>query len=125
MIWKDTWTLMFMPAVFAIPKTWKQPKCPTTDEWIKKLPCMLQKCYSVIKKEWHNDINKEEPGDYHTKQSTSERERQIPDMWNQNDGTDEQMNISMKQKQTHRHRDKICSCQGRGAWEREGLGAWD
>ena len=35
-----------------------------------------------------------------------------------------QMNSSMKQKQTHRHREQICGCQegGRG---RAGLGVWD
>ena len=27
---------MFTAAVFTIAKTWKQPKCPLTDEWIKK-----------------------------------------------------------------------------------------
>ena len=28
---------MFIAALFAIAKTWKQPKCPLTDEWIKKI----------------------------------------------------------------------------------------
>ena len=28
---------MFTAAVFTIAKTWKEPKCPSTDEWIKKL----------------------------------------------------------------------------------------
>ena len=28
---------MFILAVFKIAKTWKQPKCPSTDEWIKKM----------------------------------------------------------------------------------------
>ena len=36
-IWKDTWTLMFTAALFTIAKTWKPPKCPLTDEWIKKM----------------------------------------------------------------------------------------
>ena len=26
---------MFIAALFTIAKTWKQPKCPSTDEWIK------------------------------------------------------------------------------------------
>uniref|UniRef100_A0A9L0IET0 Uncharacterized protein n=1 Tax=Equus asinus TaxID=9793 RepID=A0A9L0IET0_EQUAS len=29
-------TPMFTAALFTIAKTWKQPKCPSTDEWIKK-----------------------------------------------------------------------------------------
>ena len=28
---------MFIAALFTIGKTWKQPKCPSTDEWIKKM----------------------------------------------------------------------------------------
>ena len=34
---KDTCTSMFIAAVFTIVRSWKQPKCPSTDEWIKKL----------------------------------------------------------------------------------------
>ena len=33
-IWKDTCT-MFIAVLFTIAKTWKQPKCTSTDEWIK------------------------------------------------------------------------------------------
>jgi hypothetical protein len=28
---------MFIPALFIIAKLWKQPRCPITDEWIKKM----------------------------------------------------------------------------------------
>ena len=34
---KDTCTTMSIVALFTIVKTWKQPKCPVTDEWIKKM----------------------------------------------------------------------------------------
>ena len=34
---KDICTPMFTTALFIIAKTWKQPKCPSTDEWIKKM----------------------------------------------------------------------------------------
>ena len=34
---KDTCTPMFIAALFTTPRTWKQPGCPSTDEWIKKL----------------------------------------------------------------------------------------
>ena len=37
LIGKDTCTPMFIAALFIIAKIWKQPKCPPTDEWIKKL----------------------------------------------------------------------------------------
>ena len=33
---RDTYTPMFIAALFTIAKTWKQPECPSTDEWIKK-----------------------------------------------------------------------------------------
>ena len=35
-IQKDTCTPVFTAALFRIAKTWKQPKCPSTDEWTKK-----------------------------------------------------------------------------------------
>ena len=31
---------MFTAALFSTAKTWKQPKCPLTDEWIEKIWCM-------------------------------------------------------------------------------------
>ena len=34
---KDTCTLLFIAALFSIAKTWKQPKCPSTEELIKKM----------------------------------------------------------------------------------------
>ena len=37
LIRKDTCTPVFIPALFTIAKTWKQPKCPLTDELIKKM----------------------------------------------------------------------------------------
>ena len=36
-IQKNTCTPMFVAALFTIATTWKQPKCPSTDEWIKKM----------------------------------------------------------------------------------------
>ena len=42
---------MFITELFTIAKTWKQPECPSTDEWIKKM-CYIytMECYSAIKK---------------------------------------------------------------------------
>ena len=47
----DTHTKMFMAALFTMPRTWKQPRCPSTDEWIKKL-CYIytMEYYSAIKR---------------------------------------------------------------------------
>ena len=41
---------MFMAVLFTIAKMWKQPKCPLTDKWIKKLGCMYTMEYdSAVK----------------------------------------------------------------------------
>ena len=34
---RDTYTPMFITALFKIARAWKQPRCPTADEWIRKL----------------------------------------------------------------------------------------
>ena len=34
---RDTCTLTFIAALFTIARTWKQPRCPSTNEWIRKL----------------------------------------------------------------------------------------
>ena len=34
---KDRCTPMFIAALFTMAKKWKQPKCPSVDEWIKKM----------------------------------------------------------------------------------------
>ena len=48
---KDTCTTMFIAALFTITRTWKQPKCPSTDEWIKKMWHMYtMEYYSAIKR---------------------------------------------------------------------------
>uniref|UniRef100_A0A8W4FMT1 DUF1725 domain-containing protein n=1 Tax=Sus scrofa TaxID=9823 RepID=A0A8W4FMT1_PIG len=42
---------MFIAALFTIAKTWKQPKCALTDNWIRKMWCIYtMECYSAIKK---------------------------------------------------------------------------
>ena len=42
---------MFIAALFTVAKTWKQPKCPLTDEWIKKMWYIYaMEYYSAIKK---------------------------------------------------------------------------
>lgn len=44
---------MFTAALFTVAETWKQPKCPTIDDWIRKLWHM----YTV---EYHSTIRKDE-----------------------------------------------------------------
>ena len=50
-IQKESCTTMFIAALFTIPRTWKQPKCPSTDEWIRKMwHIYTMEYYSVIKR---------------------------------------------------------------------------
>ena len=47
----DTCTPMFIAALFIIARTWKQPRCPSADEWIRKLWYIhTMEYYSAIKK---------------------------------------------------------------------------
>jgi hypothetical protein len=49
---KGTCTPMFIAALFTIAKLWKQPRCSTTDEWIKKMWYLFtMEFYSAIKNE--------------------------------------------------------------------------
>ena len=42
---------MFNAALFTVARTWKQPKCPSTDEWIKKMwHIYTMQYYSAIKR---------------------------------------------------------------------------
>ena len=48
---RDTCTPMYIPALFTIARTWKQPRCPLADEWIRKLWYIYTiEYYSAIKK---------------------------------------------------------------------------
>ena len=51
LIQKDTCTSIFIAALFTIAKTWKQPKCPSIEEWIKKMWYIYtMEYYSAIEK---------------------------------------------------------------------------
>ena len=76
---------MFIAALFTIARTWKQPKCPSIDEWIKKMLCV---CIQFSHKKENLAIcsNMYGLGGYYAKQNKSDRERQIlydfTYMWN-------------------------------------------
>ena len=78
---KDTCIPLFTAALFTIARTWKQPRCPLTDEWIKKLwyiftveyysPIKRNKFESVLMR-WINlepitqcEMSQKEKGKYH------------------------------------------------------------
>ena len=78
---KDACTLMFIAALFPIARTWKQPKCPSTEEWIKKMWYIYtMEYYSAIKRNeivpfaetWmdletvtHSEVSQKEKNKYH------------------------------------------------------------
>ena len=112
---KDVCTRMFTAALFTIAKTWQQPKCASTDEWIKKMWYIYTMEYcSAIKEEQNNTIcsNMDGTGDFHTKWSKSERERQIPYdityIWNLIYST----NKPFHRKETHGLGEQTWGCQG-------------
>ena len=48
---RDTCNVMFIAALFIIARTWKQPSCPSADEWIRKpWSIYTMEYYSAIKK---------------------------------------------------------------------------
>ena len=54
---KDTCIPLFITALFTIARTWKQRRCPSTDEWIKKLLYIdTMEYYSVIKRDAFQSI---------------------------------------------------------------------
>ena len=102
---------MFIAALVTIAKTWKEPKCPLMDEWIKKISLSLSLSLSLTHTHTHTHTHTQEhysaikknrikpfsatyvTRDDHTKWSKSERERQIPYdityMWNLKYNTNE------------------------------------
>ena len=48
---RDTCTPMFITTLFVIIRTWKQPRCPSADEWIRKL-------WFIYTMEYYSDIKK-------------------------------------------------------------------
>ena len=77
---RDTCTPMFITALLTIAGTWKQPRCPSADEWIRKLWYIYtMEYYSAIKKNtFESVLNKvDETGAYYTEWSESERKTPI------------------------------------------------
>ena len=56
-IQKDTCTPVFTAALFTIARSWKQPKCPSTDEWIKKM-------WYIYTMEYYSAMKRNETGSF-------------------------------------------------------------
>ena len=62
-IGKDTCTTIFITALFTITRTWKQPRCPSADEWIRTLyyaytveyyPAIKRNAFELVLMRWIN-----------------------------------------------------------------------
>ena len=113
---------MFIAALFKIAKTRKQPKCPSDDEWIKKMWYIYtmeqnstrkkEQNYILFEAAWMkleslilNDVSHNEKDKCHMIS---------PYMQNLNYGTNEPI---YRTEETHGHREQTCGCQwgGRGS----------
>ena len=56
-IQKDLCTTMFIAALFTIARSWKHPKCPSTDKWIKKM-------WHLSTMQYHSAIERNEIGSF-------------------------------------------------------------
>ena len=77
---RDMCTPMFIAALFTIARAWRQPLCPSADEWIRKSWYIYtMECYSAIKKEciWISSNEVDETGAYYIEWTKSERETPI------------------------------------------------
>ena len=65
---ETTCTPLFITALFIIARTWKQHRCPSTDEWIKKLWYIyIMEYYSAIKRNaFESVLMRNEPRSYYS-----------------------------------------------------------
>ena len=114
---KNTCTPLFTAGLFTIAKTWKQPKCPLTEKWVKKMWYIYtMEYYSAIAKNeitpfgapWMDleiiipsEVSQTEKDKYHY---------DIAYTWNLKKVI--QMNLSTKQKETHRLENKLIVAKG-------------
>ena len=125
-IWKNTCTPMFIAALFTTAKTWKQPKRPLRDEWIKKMWYInTMEYYSAIKNEIMPFAAIWMDLDIIILWGKSERERQTPYgiiyMWD--------LKLTRTYLQNRNRltdiENKLTVTKGERGWARDKLGVWD
>ena len=69
-------TPMFITALFTIARTWKQPRCPLTDEWIRKLWYIYtMEYYSAIKNAFESVLMRWKKLEPITQREVSQKEK--------------------------------------------------
>ena len=122
---EDMFTLIFIVSLFATARTWKQPRCPLTDEWKNMLYIYTMEYYSDIKKVhiWVSSSEVDEPTVYCTEWSNSEREKLllsiIAYIWNLENSTDEWIFRAAKEDVNIKNRllDRVEEGEGGIIWE--------
>ena len=65
--YKSVCSTMFIAALFVIASTWKQPRCPSMEEWIKKVwKIYTLEYYSSVKTQWHLEFCMQMDGNKNT-----------------------------------------------------------
>jgi hypothetical protein len=59
---KNTYSTMFIEALFIIARSWKEPRCPSTEEWIQKMWYIYTMEYYAAIKEWIYEIPRQMDG---------------------------------------------------------------
>ena len=108
---------MFIAALFTIAKTWKQPKCPSAEEWMTKM-------YYIYTVEYYSAIKKNEIMPFaatwmdlesvtlsEVSQTEEKYHMDIPYMWNPKRNDTSEL---IKQKEAHRLRKRTHGCQQKG-----------
>ena len=108
---------MFITALFTIAKTWKQPKCPSAEEWMTKM-------YYIYTVEYYSAIKKNEIMPFaatwmdlesvtlsEVSQTEEKYHMDIPYMWNPKRNDTSEL---IKQKEAHRLRKRTHGCQQKG-----------
>ena len=115
---RDTCTPMFIAAPFTVARMWKQPRCPSADEWIRNLWYIYTiEYYSAIKKEciWISSNEVDETGAYYTEWSKSERETPVQCInayiWNS------EKTVMLYSRQQKRHKHKEQTLDGGRRWD--------
>ena len=113
---------MFIAAEFTIAKPRNQPKCPLTEEWIKKMWYIFIPCNVTQPQKRKNAIcnNKNGPRDDETKRERRETPYAITSMWNLKQGT----NASVYRTETDSETQSTDLWLPRGR-EWDGGGVWD